>query len=133
MSVPEMVDQLFQERWPKGRKLATVEVAEFVSKTTGRDVDRQYIWRIRTGRVHKVDAVILDAIAQFFNKPLNYFSRVDNSADDDVSALLVSLRSRDNVTPDDLTPEARDELARLIQQAREVINGGTTTSARQAG
>ncbi|WP_280217875.1 hypothetical protein [Nocardia neocaledoniensis] len=126
-----MVDQLFNERWPKGRKMATVEVAQFVSETINRHVDRQYIYRIRTGKVTKVDAVILDAIAKFFGKPLNYFSRPSsNSEDDDLSALLVTLRSRDHVTPDDLTPEAREELARLLRQAREVIDGGTTTSQK---
>ena len=132
LSVSEMVDQLFNERWPKGHKMATVEVAQFVSETTDRDVDRQYIYRIRTGKVTKVDAVILDAIAKFFGRPLNYFSRTTASEDDDLSALLVTLRSRDNVTPDDLTPEAREELARLLRQAREVIDGGTT-AAQQAG
>ncbi|MFF5037503.1 hypothetical protein [Nocardia salmonicida] len=132
LSVSEMVDQLFNERWPKGHKMATVEVAQFVSETTDRDVDRQYIYRIRTGKVTKVDAVILDAIAKFFGRPLNYFSRTTASEDDDLSALLVTLRSRDNVTPDDLTPEAREELARLLRQAREVIDGGTTAT-QQAG
>lgn len=128
LSVSEMVDQLFNERWPTGHKMATVEVAQFVSEATGREVDRQYIYRIRTGKVTKVDAVILDAIAAFFGRPLNYFSRTSATEDDELSALLVTLRSRDNVTPDDLTPEAREELARLLRQAREVIDGGTTAT-----
>lgn len=132
-SVSEMVDGLFCERWPEGYKMATVEVADFVSTRIGRDVDRQYIYRIRTGKVRKVDARILDAIAEFFGKPLDYFSAREAAADingDDALARaqretelqLVGLRSRE------ITPEAREELARLIRMARDVIDGDTATS-----
>lgn len=132
-SVSEMVDGLFCERWPEGYKMATVEVAEFVSGRIGREVDRQYIYRIRTGKVQKVDARILDAIAEFFGKPLNYFSTrravTDIDGDDalaqaqrETDLQLVGLRSRE------ITPEAQEELARLIRMARDIIDGDTATS-----
>ncbi|MBF6388127.1 hypothetical protein IU444_28785 [Nocardia farcinica] len=130
-SVPEMVDELFRERWPEGHKMATTEVAEFVSRRTGMDLDRQYIYRIRTGKVRKVDARVLAAIGEFFGKPLDYFSPTRIEGDDELAQAqretdlqLVGLRSRDS----ELTPAARQELARLIRMAREVIDGDALTA-----
>jgi hypothetical protein len=140
MSLSSMVDELFWERWPEGYKNATVEIAEYVSRTTGLTVDRQVIYRIRTGKVSKVDARIAAAIADFFGKPGDYFSRrtankAGRPAADDVLAQaeretdleLVGLRSAS-----ELTDDARAELARLLRQAREVIDGGTSPT-EQAG
>lgn len=76
------------ERWPHGSRSATIEVAAFVARETGRDIDRQYIYRIRADKVKKVDGGVLEAIALFFGKPLGYFSA---NADDEMAAVLREL------------------------------------------
>ncbi|WP_306364986.1 helix-turn-helix transcriptional regulator [Nocardia sp. CC227C] len=121
-----MVDALFHKRWPEGNKFATVEVAEYVSRRTGHNIDRQYIYRIKTGRVRKVDAQVLDAIAAFFGQPLTYFSEEQAHIEDaELAAALdaagmqiVGLRSRE------LTPIARQELLRLIRMTADVLEQG---------
>lgn len=72
--VESRVEALFEARWPGGKRASNAIVAEFVSRAVGRSIDRQYIYRIRTGRVRKVDAPVLEAIGQFFGKGLEYFS-----------------------------------------------------------
>ncbi|MFE4460950.1 hypothetical protein ACFROC_26640 [Nocardia tengchongensis] len=114
------IDALFTERWPAGNRNATVEVAAFVAQITGRDIDRQYIYRIRSGKVGKVDGAVLEAIAQFFGKPLGYFSA---TSDDEVAAVLRESRLQlaGLRTMGDLTPEAHAELRGLLDIARKVL------------
>ncbi|MEV6770289.1 hypothetical protein AB0N05_16865 [Nocardia sp. NPDC051030] len=120
-SLADKIDALFAERWPAGSRAATVEVAAFVSRVTGRDIDRQYIYRIRAGKVRKVDGAVLEAIAQFFGKPLGYFSA---TSDDEVAAVLRESRLQlaGLRTMGDLTPEAHTELRGLLDIARQVLN-----------
>lgn len=125
-TVAKMVDELFSRRWPDGYKFATAEVAEYVSASTGRDIDRQYIYRIRTGKVQKVDARVLAAIGAFFGQPPSYFSPVGLETDAELEAALVEgeiqiagMRSKD------LSPAARQEVLRLVKSLTDVVQKGT--------
>ncbi|MFE3194005.1 hypothetical protein ACFXHA_33725 [Nocardia sp. NPDC059240] len=120
-SVADKIDALFSERWPGGSRTATGEVALFVAEVTGRDIDRQYIYRIRAGKVRKVDGAVLEAIAQFFGKPLGHFSA---ASDDEMAAVLRESRLHlaGLRTMGDLTPEAHTELRGLLEIARHVLN-----------
>lgn len=119
-SLAEKVDALFQERWPRGSRSATIEVATFVARETGRDIDRQYIYRIRAGKVRKVDGRVLEAIALFFGRPLGYFSA---NADDEMAAVLreSKLHLAGLRAMGDLTPEAYSELRELVDIAQQVL------------
>ncbi|MFJ9370546.1 hypothetical protein ACIRRA_39830 [Nocardia sp. NPDC101769] len=120
-SLADRIDALFAERWPEGSRAATVEVAAFVSQATGRDIDRQYIYRIRAGKVRKVDGRVLEAIAAFFGKPLGYFSA---NTDDEVAAVLRESRLQlaGLRATSDLTPAAHAELRELMDIARQVLD-----------
>ncbi|WP_155980911.1 hypothetical protein [Nocardia sp. CNY236] len=134
-TLANMVDELFVERWPQGNKFATVEVADFVSQRIGRDIDRQYVYRIRTGKVQKVDARILEAIGEFFGKPMTHFSSSSPSTDldEELEAVLaeggfqiVGMRSAA------LTPAAREEVLRLVKSLADVVKEGSVDpEARQ--
>ncbi len=73
-------------RWPGGHRAANGELAAALSATTGRKIDRQYVWRIRKGHVDKVDANVRDGLCEFFGVPQDYFSR---SHSDELSVLIV--------------------------------------------
>ncbi|NNH72456.1 hypothetical protein HLB23_21775 [Nocardia uniformis] len=119
-TLAEKVDALFLERWPRGSRSATIEVAAFVAGETGRDIDRQYIYRIRAGKVRKVDGRVLEAIALFFGKPFGYFSA---NTDDEMAAVLreSKLQLAGLRATGDLTPEAHAELRELMDIARQVL------------
>ncbi|QBS40786.1 hypothetical protein [Nocardia sp. CS682] len=95
-------------------------MAAFVASETGRDIDRQYIYRIRAGKVRKVDGRVLEAIALFFGKPLGYFSV---NADDEIAAVLreSKLQLAGLRAMRDLTPEAHAELRELVDIAQQVL------------
>lgn len=120
-SLADKVDALFRECWPEGSRTATIEVAAFVARETGRDIDRQYIYRIRAGKVRKVDGRVLEAIALYFGKPLGYFSA---NADDEMAAVLreSKLQLAGLRAVGDLTPEAHAELRELMDIARQVLS-----------
>ena len=121
-SVATRVEELFKTRWPRGNKTSNALVAEFVSRSVGRTIDRQYIYRIRTGRVRKVDVPVLEAIGQFFGKNLDYFSGVAPDPDDELQrALQDSGLQIAGLRAKKLTPEARRELARLVREASDII------------
>ena len=121
-SVATRVEELFKTRWPRGNKTSNALVAEFVSRAVGRTIDRQYIYRIRTGRVRKVDVPVLEAIGQFFGQSLDYFSgAAPDPADELQRALQDSGLQIAGLRAKKLTPEARQELARLVREASDIL------------
>lgn len=125
------LNRLCDERWPGGSRTANVELAEAIGRHVGRPVDRQYVWRIRKGRVKKVDSDVRDAICIFFGLPLDYFStRGDVSSASSTSAehvahgdelrnalrsyglTIAGLRAADN-----LSEAGRRDLGRILDEA----------------
>jgi|GEM_PF-4268695 len=116
------VEELFTDRWPRGNKVANALVADYVSRAVGRPIDRQYIYRIRTGRVRKVDVPVLEAIGRYFDKNLDYFSgEATPPADELDRALAESGMQIAGLRGKKLTEADRLQLARLVREANDLL------------
>lgn len=125
--VASKVDELFQRRWPDGNPAANAEVARYVTKVVGRTIDRQYVWRIRTGRVRKVDVPVLEAIGAYFGQTLAYFSG-QASTDEDLEQLLTATGLEiSGFRSAGLTPAGRRELQRVLLEANEIMRTARDT------
>lgn len=125
--VAAKVDELFQRRWPDGNSAANAEVARYVTQTVGRTIDRQYVWRIRTGRVRKVDVPVLEAIGAFFGESLAYFSG-RAPADEDLEQLLEATGLQiSGFRSAGLTEAGRRELQRVLAEANEIMRAARET------
>ena len=114
---------LCDQRWPGGSKNANTEIAEWVSARTGKDVDRQFIWRIRKGRVLKVEGDVRDAIRSFFGVPRNHFARDrDQSLGDEVESVIEQTQVElAGLRAAELSPAGRSELVRLLRHVSELF------------
>lgn len=123
-SFAEELNRLCARRWPGGARSANVDIADFVSRQTGRSIDRQYIWRIRKGHVAKVDSDVRDAICRFFGVTLDHFSRVDDDDFEDRQlrdAMRESGLTIAGLRSSELSEEGRRELERLVNQAATLL------------
>jgi len=125
--VAAKVDELFQRRWPDGNPAANAEVARYVTNVVGRTIDRQYVWRIRTGRVRKVDVPVLEAIGAFFGETLAYFSG-QAPADEDLEHLLAATGLQiSGFRSAGLTAAGRRELQRVLVEANDIMRAARDT------
>ncbi|HEY5853251.1 MAG TPA: hypothetical protein VIW24_04140 [Aldersonia sp.] len=119
--VAAKVDELFQRRWPDGNPAANAEVARYVTTVVGHTIDRQYVWRIRTGRVKKIDVPVLEAIGEYFGETLAYFSG-KAPADEDLAQLLAATGLEiSGFRSAALTAAGRRELQRVLVEANEIM------------
>lgn len=125
-----IIDGLFQQRWPDGTT-HDAEVAEFVSNRIGEKVSRIRIYRIRTGRTKSVDGRVMEAIGEFFEKPMSFFSSSESGASgEDITSTLanakieiIGMRSNGK-----FTPELQQEVSRLMAEIAEAVGAGTITA-----
>lgn len=117
------LNELCAARWPGGSRNANADIATAVSAKLGRPVATQYIWRLRTERIRKPDYSIVNAIAGYFGVPIEHFDESELSSPDPI--LSESMRrhglSVAGLRSSELSPEAVDELERLLGQAAEVL------------
>lgn len=114
------LNALCDQRWPNGSRSANVEIAAAVAEHTGRNIDRQYIYRLRSGVVKTVASDVRDAICLFFEVPLTYFSQApaDGTLTEQLTAhglAVAGLRSTE------LSDEGARDLARIFEEASEIL------------
>jgi hypothetical protein len=97
------LNKLCAIRWPGGSRTANAEIADWVTAETGRNIDRQFVWRIRKGRVMKVDGAVRDAICSFFG------------VSEETGLQVAGLRA------DQLSSTGRAELATLLREVSRVL------------
>lgn len=127
-SFADKLDHLFRTVHPAGRREYTYEeVATGVAEhsPSGTTISAQYVWMLRTGKKDNPTKRHIEALAAFFGVPPAYFfddelsERVDAelemlSALRDSSVRSLALRSAE------LSPAAREAIARMIDAARDL-------------
>lgn len=117
------LNRLCDAKWPGGDRNANGQMAEWVSRQINREVDRQYIWRIRKGRVYKVDADVRDALCSFFDVPNDHFSlAARRTVGQEVEAAIAQTGLQvAGLRADELSAEGRSDLARLLREIGQVL------------
>lgn len=117
------LNRLCEARWPGGDRYANALMAEWVSEKTHVERDRQYIWRIRKGRVNKVDADVRDALCSFFGVPTDHFSQASQrTMGQEVGAVLEQTGLQvAGLRADELSEAGRNDLARLLQEIGQIF------------
>lgn len=70
------------------------QIAAAINERTGRDVDRQYVYRIRKELVRKVAPDVRAALADYFDMPADHFEQpaaAPAEVDDDTAAFREAL------------------------------------------
>ncbi|TSD94817.1 hypothetical protein FOS14_19435 [Skermania sp. ID1734] len=129
-STAARIDLLFARRWPDGYRGANTMVADFVSRRLKRQIDRQTVYRLRSGRVRKFDVAVLESIAAFFDESLDYFSGTTSAAgaketEPELEQLLrdrgFALAGQTSRKP--LSEQSKRELMRVLDEARLLLDG----------
>lgn len=117
------LNRLCEARWPGGDRYANALMAEWVSEKTQVERDRQYIWRIRKGRVNKVDADVRDALCSFFGVPTDHFSQAGRrTMGQEVGAVLEQTGLQvAGLRADELSEAGRNDLARLLREIGQIF------------
>lgn len=117
------LNRLCDERWPGGDRHTNVLISDWVTDQIGRVIDRQYIWRIRKGRVAKVDAEVHHAICSFFGVPNDHFTTASRrSLGEEVEHELERTGLRiAGLRSDQLTEAGRNDVARLLRELGQIL------------
>lgn len=126
------LNRLCEVKWPGGDRSANNQLADYVSGHTGRTIDRQYIWRIRKGRVVKVDADVRDALCAFFKVPPDHFSRPSRRdlGTEVQEALERTGLQMAGLRASDLSDGVREDLTRLLNEVGRLIDAEKTRESR---
>jgi len=87
-SVAEKVDSLFRD-FPKdidGKEHSYRDV----EKESGGAVTATTVWKLRTGRIKRPSLQVIEAICEFFNVPIAYFSSEEPPSDEYVQNLKLA-------------------------------------------
>ena len=116
------LNKLCAIRWPGGSRTANAEIADWVTAETGRNIDRQFVWRIRKGRVMKVDGAVRDAICSFFGVSKDHFSSNPRTLGEEVQAAIEETGLQvAGLRADQLSSTGRAELATLLREVSRVL------------
>jgi transcriptional regulator with XRE-family HTH domain len=91
-TVAEKVDSLFKT-FPKDSEGNEYSYRD-VEEGTGGAVTATTVWKLRTGRIHRPSLQVIEALCQFFNVPISYFSSEKPASEEYLQNLRLATRLR---------------------------------------
>ncbi|HEX5503966.1 MAG TPA: helix-turn-helix transcriptional regulator [Thermomicrobiales bacterium] len=135
------LNDLFKRSHPPGREFTNEEVSAGILQRKGVQITANYIGQLRSGRAKNPSLSVIEALADFFGAPPEYF--FDTAVQQEVAAemdLINALRNSSVrnlalrlVQAQDLSPDVLHTVTTLIEQLSERERTPPTKSKRGAG
>ncbi len=140
LTLAQKLDQLFKSVLsPDGNEYTYREVTEGINKMGETKISPAVIWRLRTGEHDDPKKSQLEAIAKFFEVPLEYFYG-EGAAVDEIHAELKLLEKMREAgvygiaaRAMDLSATSKNAIANLVEQLREIEQHRDSGQDRKPG